>query len=46
MERTPYNIALLDIFVQAMGEGFAKNVLCFEGMEDWIRTTSSRKSVR
>ena len=31
MERTPYNIALLDIFLQAMGEGFAKNVLCFEG---------------
>ena len=31
MERTPYNVALLDIFLQAMGEGFAKNVLCFEG---------------
>ena len=31
MERTPYNIALLDIFLQALGEGFAKNVLCFEG---------------
>lgn len=31
MECTPYNIALLDIFLQSMGEGFAKNVLCFEG---------------
>ena len=26
-----YNIALLDVFLQALGEGFAKNVLCFEG---------------
>ncbi len=31
MERISYNIALLDIFLQAMGEGFARNVLCFEG---------------
>lgn len=31
MECASYNVALLDIFLQAMGAGFVRNVVCFEG---------------
>ena len=44
MERTPYNIALLDSFLQAMGEGFAKNAEKFSDYRnDWSHRNFTRK---